>query len=481
MNLPLHKAAVGVVAIALLWACASYGPYHAVTADNPRNSIREPEDARYKMAFIEFGDQGSALDDKQRDVALSLIHKSERPLLFVYIHGWQNDAVSGDTCKFEHFLDSVSRFPEIHEHKIDVIGVYIAWRGKDLTIPGLDLLTFWSRKAAGGQVAAQNGCLAAISELALAARAPDKKLHHCVLMGHSFGGLVLGNTISHSILDAGSSGERNSSPWDMAVAFNSADDSISTRQLMAEMDRLYVYDPARHAYVSKPGGPGRMATVGENRPFLILLQAENDKATGGFFPIGTSFANLLGLRYHWSRVTVPGQSGEKISEKEFETRTPGNNEYLVNYQVVPRGDAIPPPGLKGAENRAVEANALHNLQGRQFYTSEKNDGHESVYCKGSAYHPDQIRPAPEKELWKKWEIVYTGNARIPVWIVRVPKEIISGHGGLWSDNSIALFAALYRLHFPLNGEGVNLLPTPTNESSKAPHTPLAQVTKTGLN
>jgi hypothetical protein len=49
--------------------------------------------------------------------------------------------------------------------------------------------------------------------------------------------------------------------------------------------------------------------------------------------------------------------------------------------------------------------------------------------------------------------VYTGNARVPCWIVRVPKEIIWGHGGLWSDNSVAMFGALYRMHFPLNAEG----------------------------
>jgi len=30
---------------------------------------------------------------------------------------------------------------------------------------------------------------------------------------------------------------------------------------------------------------------------------------------------------------------------------------------------------------------------------------------------------------------YTGNARVPCWIVRVPKDIIWEHGGLWSDNS----------------------------------------------
>ena len=74
------------------------------------------------------------------------------------------------------------------------------------------------------------------------------------------------------------------------------------------------------------------------------------------------------------------------------------------------------------------------------------------------YNPDAIKPAPEKEVWRKWEIVYTGNARVPFWIVRVPKEIISGHGGLWSDNSIAMFAAIFRLHFPLNAHGENVLP-----------------------
>jgi len=278
-------------------------------------------------------------------------------------------------------------------------------------------------------------------------------------MGHSFGGLVLGNTISHSILDTSSNGERNSNPWDMAVAFNSADDSISTRQLMSELDNIYKYDPVRHAYVGRVGDLGTVAPIDENRPLLVMLQAENDSATGGFFPIGAGLANLVGLRYHWTRVTVPGGNGEKVSEKEFETRTPGNNKYLVNYQVVPRGEATPPPWLKGIENRAVEANAVHNLRGRTFYTSTKNDGHENKYCQGSTYNPDERKLAPNNEVWRKWEIVYTGNARVPFWIVRVPKEIISGHGGLWSDNSIALFTALYRLHFPVNAQGINVLPS----------------------
>jgi hypothetical protein len=58
----------------------------------------------------------------------------------------------------------------------------IAWRSRDIAVPGLDLFTFCSRKHAGAEVAAQNGCLATINELALAARAPGKDFHHCVLL-----------------------------------------------------------------------------------------------------------------------------------------------------------------------------------------------------------------------------------------------------------------------------------------------------------
>ena len=456
----------------LLAGCAAYGPYHADTSGEPFNSVRGPQDGRYKLAFIEFGDQGSMLDPSQLAAALQVIGKAERPLLFVYIHGWQNNAVSGDVCRFEHFIDTMSRFPEMTGRKINVIGVYIAWRGRDLTVPGLNLLTFWSRKSAGQIVASQNGCLAAISELALAARAPDKKYHHCVLLGHSFGGLVLGSTISHSILDAGSNGVRNSSPWDMAVAFNSADSSIGSRQLIAELNYLYKYDEKRHAYVARTSLESGVM-IEENQPFLIILQSENDQATGAYFPIGTGVYNTLNLRFHWDKVSVPGRHGQKVSEREFYTRTPGNNPLLVNYHVVPLGGTIAPPDLRAQENRAFEANIRQNVQDQTFYTSEHNDGHENQFCRNGSYNPDEVRPSTGKEAWRRWQFVYSGNARVPCWIVRVPKDIIWGHGGLWSDNSVAMLGALFRMHFPLEGGRIVLPP----ERPSVPSTPDQQQLK----
>ncbi len=449
--------ALCLLACATLTAsCASYGPYHANTADEPFNSVRGPADGRYKMAFIEFGDQGSPLDNSQRRAALEVIHKAKRPLLFVYIHGWQNNAVSKDVCRFEHFLDTVSGFPEFTGRKIDVIGVYIAWRGKDLTIPGLNFLTFWSRKSTGHGIAGANSCLASIEELAVAAREPGKDYHHTVLLGHSFGALVLGNTISHSILGANGEGGRNSSAWDMAVAFNSADSSITTRQLVSELDYLYKYDPAKHAYVSRGNLGEETTAVSENRPSIVFLQSENDAATGQIFPIGQEVINITNLHFHWQKVRVPGYHGVKVSEREFYEHTPGNNKYLVNYQVMPLGETSAPEDLRATENRAFEANIRDNHPDYTFYTSEHNDGHEKGSCKNGDYTPGQTRAETGKETWRKWKFVYTGNARVPCWIVRVPKDIIWGHGGLWSDNSVAMLGALFRIQFPLAGGKVSL-------------------------
>jgi hypothetical protein len=300
---------MGIALPLLLGSCAAYGPTYPNKPGGPLRSIREPANGRYKMAFIEFGDMGSPLDNYQRKAALEMVHAAKRPLLFVYIHGWQNNATSGDVCRFEHFLDSVSRSAEFTGRNIDVRGVYVAWRGRPFTVSGLNLLTFWDRKATGEGIAAANSCLSTINELAVVAREPGKDYHRTVLIGHSFGALVLGNTISHSILGS-------SSPWDMAVAFNSAANSVNTRQLMQELDYIYKYDPRRKAYVSRNKLGGTEArTIPENRPALVFLQAENDMATTTAFPLGQRITPQMTTL---SPGTTPRRDFTKFANDEVE-------------------------------------------------------------------------------------------------------------------------------------------------------------------
>jgi hypothetical protein len=56
---------------------------------------------------------------------------------------------------------------------------------------------------------------------------------------------------------------------------------------------------------------------------------------------------------------------------------------------------------------------------------------------------------------------------VPFWIVRVPKEIIWGHGGLWSDNSVAMLGALFRIQFPRTAGGMIAAP----QRSSIPRSP----------
>ena len=200
--------------------------------------------------------------------------------------------------------------------------------GKGLTFPGLNLFTFWSRKSTGHGIAAANSCLASIEELAVAAHEPGKDYHHTVLLGHSFGALVLGNTISHSILGANGEGGRSSSAWDMAVAFNSADSAITTRQLMSELDYLYRYDPQKRAYVSRGNLGEETTAVSENRPALVFLQSENDSATGQFFPMGKKSSKLPTFTFIGKKCRYPGITARRSRKASFTPTPPATANSL---------------------------------------------------------------------------------------------------------------------------------------------------------
>ena len=92
-------------------------------------------------------------------VSSRIIHSEERLLkssIRRNVHCYLFTFTAGKTTPFQvtFAASSISSipfpsFPEFTGRKIDVIGVYIAWRGKDLTFPGLNFLTFWSRKSTG--------------------------------------------------------------------------------------------------------------------------------------------------------------------------------------------------------------------------------------------------------------------------------------------------------------------------------------------
>lgn len=145
-------ALLSALRVLFVWVCAGWlaGCAHLSalrenTETDPHNSIVEAEG--YKLAFVEFGEQGSYQDSTQLTNAVELIEKTNRPLVITYVHGWQNNAESGDVDKFSKLLKRLNHAEAIRDAGFNLVGVYLAWRGRLTSIPVLKELTFWDRKA----------------------------------------------------------------------------------------------------------------------------------------------------------------------------------------------------------------------------------------------------------------------------------------------------------------------------------------------
>jgi hypothetical protein len=330
---------------------------------------------------------------------------------------------------------------------LSIITTYFAWPGKSLEVPYLEYLSFWNRKQAAERIASNGDCLDAIEQLSQTAR-----LHlpyaYVFLIGHSFGGLILERTVEHTLRTL--QGQKNvKPPWDLALMLNPASDSILTRQLVGDLQSLYTYSPdpvpgdILHfggKFTPNSGGD----PIPESQPTVVELQSDNDTATHDVFPIGTTAGVMAGGHWSWNQVAVP-RTQKLVSEREFYLSTPGNDSYLVNHEIVPSSETF------SGQSDALDYNLNHNPVNGVFFTTAAKDS-ETIGNAGIHSGTAVAAPVTKPQAWKI-EFVsghdkYMG-IHVPFWIVRVPSDIIDNHGGIWSDNNMALMAAIFRMHRPI--------------------------------
>jgi hypothetical protein len=482
---------VFVLALCVLTlGCTAYGPYRLGTAVPPRPAVITAPDGKYKMAFVEFGEDGFVQDPAPRESsqlgqAEALIRKARCPLVVVYVHGWQNNANSADVCRFQHFLDVLAHNPNLTRSRLDVIGVYLGWRGKSLDVDKVNIFTVWDREQAAHNIAnartaADGGTKGptlaeAVTLLGKDVKKKKAEFHdqrvqpYAVFLGHSFGALVLEESITKSIVEAADSGSEDAINWDLAVTLNSANDSQNSRKLLDYLSTLYRHDAPNHRYVSRDHS-GPLKTLPDTRPALISITSESDIATGAAFPAGSWLGGLFkarllrdsdislqttkaiakkrpGWQGGWfARLPIPGQPRKTAWRAEFATTCPGQNRDLINWKVT---DLHTLPGAPGPFDNAFDLNVVKNREDGIFYTSEKKGGAELKRCSAPDYTPETgAAPTAEKE-WHKWKLEpIDPHWRVPYRILRVPPMLIDGHSGIWSDNSIALLGAIFRMQFP---------------------------------
>jgi len=398
---PQRKRGLSPIALitisGFLCGCSHLSPLHSNTTCNPTNSITLG--TGYQLAFIEFGEQGSYQDASQLQNAIGLIKRTSKPLVITYVHGWHNNAGSADVGRFSEWLSELSQTQLIRNSGFHLVGVYLGWRGELTTAPIVRQLTFYSRKAAAERLASNFDCydaIAAISEAARKFHQGDRQ--YTVLIGHSFGGLVVERSVAHAINAEmhGHASTDRSLPADLILMVNPASDSILARQMIAA---LYARNTA------------------STRPFLVSLTSTTDTATGIAFPLGTSIAASTKA---FNDVPVPG-SPKMESERRFYTSTPGHNQFLINHETEKLTKTIKAPnGLN-----AIQTNLSHNLTGDVFTLDGVNG---------------------RLELWQVKRI---SDVDVPYWDVKVDPSIIKNHGDIWNPRARAMMAGIFRMTNPM--------------------------------
>jgi hypothetical protein len=199
---------------------------------------------QYTIGYVELNDQGELFNrDQMTNVLGALQDMAGRKdvLIVVFAHGWNHRAKEGDgnINTFRKVLENVSiteaKDAEKRKGKPrrEVFGVYIGWRGLSLKIPVLEYLSFWDRKNTAAKVGAGD-VTELLSRIELVKRTRDaikvqeitapviasckgKSSDKCtedldkaktaksdtrlVVIGHSFGGLVVQTAIDRVLID----------------------------------------------------------------------------------------------------------------------------------------------------------------------------------------------------------------------------------------------------------------------------------------
>jgi hypothetical protein len=113
----------------------------------------------------------------------------------LFVHGWKNNA-SDDTANVPGFRRFLQEFqPKLPGVKL--VGVYFGWRGGTTNLAVVKELTYWNRRDTATYIPGSN-LTEALLRVARAAKGLnyDDQVPKLVVVGHSFGGLVLERTVT---------------------------------------------------------------------------------------------------------------------------------------------------------------------------------------------------------------------------------------------------------------------------------------------
>jgi hypothetical protein len=414
-------------------------------------------DHRFDLSYIEFDEKGDYWDRRQLGWTVQEIKRVARTsdlVLVVYVHGWQNDASTlrgHDVAKFHCLLEHLA---DADGGKRRFFGVYVAWRGK--SVPGGDgvfpdnsvfdriskaiffvphELSFFGRKGAATRVADLPVTEAIFQSVAAARNGTQVSGHlsRTILVGHSFGALVLEKAMAQAVAaKVISEGGMFTAPADFVVLLNSAGESIYAKEMTDMFRRRH------HAGAKGSGGD----EISADHPLMVSITSKADSATGMIFPIGTGLSNALGIfrKYEWD--DKYGDSSHNVSQREYFTHTPGHNARLISHEAKAIEGSPRKPSYEDTDACSAEMLKAFERNLKQPLTGPKGEVRFVT-----------IAPSGEETTWALQSKI-PDHLQTPYWIVSVPKEIIRDHSDIFNENAIAMMARLFRVSNPQEQTGI---------------------------
>ena len=384
----------------LVVSCATFDPYRSDSAgvcdlvdraaENASAECKQASVERlrgFDIGYVEFSDQGWLHSRAQLTRALSLLREPDpRDLqVIVFVHGWKHSARFDDEDVSAFRATVMPTFVRRHP-QARTVGIYVGWRGAALSLPSaIQNISFYDRKSTADHVARGS-----VRELFSHLRAI--RYNHggnagrrvsVVLIGHSFGGLILYNAIAESLLDS-------------LVAANNGNPAAA-RQAQPVVDLAILLNPAFEASRFEPlfqAAKDRLARSGsswayaaQQRPLLVSITSEADSATRTAFTFGRA-VNSIFQHEGWTDQDdrASADYGQRL-EKLANTHTPGHMERYRTHRIAlaARGESagdidaarqpiactVLPNSILAEENRFP----LWNM----FAAADAIDSHHDIY------------------------------------------------------------------------------------------------------
>jgi|GEM_PF-1962336 len=368
----------------------------------------QPPGANYSINYVEFNDKGKSFNEHELPDALAQISKAQadNPYVFVflYVHGWQNNAdevLTSDPVNFSKAVASISSkfFPGSTPagKAPPVVGIYLAWRGLTFTFePFKHIISYWPRRQVARAIGGE-GMFQALRQIAVGVgQNRDRTMFVCI--GHSFGARVL--EAAAETLDprhpertgfmrefrlqvkarashpANKEEESNRlAPSDLIFYVNAATSSAVTRETIADL---------KSVCKEAPGSP-----ICESRPMYLAITSTADWETRFVMPV----ANLV----------IPALKTDGLR------LVSAANSPTLHTHHLPDKVHCPPPA---EPLRCAEPNSFCFVTGQ--------GPNSSCY---------QVLPIESK-------------AAVPFWVMNVKSDIIENHGDVWNPNVLAMVKAI---------------------------------------